>query len=481
MDGERPDDATPDADAWAAMLISDADSNSNSSSPRRSGWNMLSVLVWIGGVAGTMAGTLWALDRYFPELLDLRGPDGEPPAILAQPDGGAGWFEEWVTSAGSWSTSWPNVLVAPLLAAAAVGVLAGWLRWRIGRVARAERARRTAERTLQATETELAAQTLRLASLQQDLDNARHNVSELTGRLATLGDRSTGEEARADRLLDDLETRTKEVARLSTDLDDALAERDELEAQVQRLTAAIDDNRELVTRANETRDRLAIAEDLVERQGQRIDALEQHLDRVRRRAAEMATEVRSANQLRAAWAQAEEVIADLTAQLEDAEQQDVIAFRPESAAEIVRVSTRSAELETLLNEAVDQLEAMDAQLEHTRLQLRERDAALVRADAHQEALATEVRLLTEEIELAAHQIAELEQGAERRLYTDTVIDELQSALHAERDRARALDRQLRQVSARALRLEERLIGHRASATEPAIVDLTDTPAPEPAA
>ncbi len=479
MDGDRPDDATPDADVWAAMLISDDDSKSTSHG--RSGWSVLSVLVWIGGVAGTMAGTLWTLDRYFPELLDVRGPDGEPPAILAQPDGTAGWFEEWVASVGSWSTSWPNAVLAPLLAAAVVGLFAGWLRWGIGRVGRAERARRAAEQALQATETELAGQSLRLASLEQDLDNARHNVSELTGRLASLGERSNGEVARADRLFDDLEMRTKEVARLSADLDDALAERDELESQVQRLTAAIDDNRELVSRATDTRDRLAIAEDLVERQGRRIESLEQHLDRVRRRAAEMATELRSANQLRAAWAPAEEVIADLTAQLEDSEHQDAIAFQPESAAEIVRVSTRSAELEQLLNEAVDQLEAMDAQLEHTRLQLRERDAALVRADAHQEALATEVRLLTEEIELAAHRIAELEQGAERRQYTDAVIDELQSALHAERDRARALDRQLRQVSARALRLEERLIGHRASVTEPAIVDLTDAPTPEPAA
>lgn len=488
MDGERPDPAASDTDAWAAMLLSDdhVPPASGASKPRgRRVWSLLSVLLWAAGVAGTLAGTLWALDRYFPEIRALRGPDGDPPAIIAQPDAASGPVEEWLTPIGAWLTAWPNVLWIPVLLAVAVGVTGGWVRWRVGRVARAERARRVAERDLQVAAADLATQGLRLASLQQDLDNARHQVSQLTGQLTSLSDRSADDGARSDRLLEDLEIRTKEVARLTTDLEDALNERDELESQVRRLAETIDHNRELVSRAADTRDRLTIAEDLVERQGRRIDSLEQHLDRVRRRAAEMATEVRSAKQLRAAWAQAEEVIADLTDQLEMSAGPDPTAFLPQRADDIVRATTRSAELEALLNEAVDQLEALDGQLQHTRLQLRERDAALARADAHQEAMATEVRLLTEEIELAAHRIAELEQTAGRQHYTDAVIDELRSALHAERDRARDLERQLRQVSVRALRLEERLIGHRAP-VEQEVVDLTDSPVPsspvtEPAA
>lgn len=506
MDGERPDPVTSatmpseavatqavatravasnaaETDAWAAMLLSDdhlARPPRTSRARGRRAWSVLSVLVWVGGVAGTLAATLWALERYFPEIRSLRGPSGDPPSVIAQPDGAEGLIEEWLTGIGAWLTSWPNVMWMPVLLAAAVGLAAGWVRWRVGRVARAEKARRVAERNLQVTEADLATQSLRLASLQQDLDAARHQVSQLTGQLSALSDRSADDGARSVRVLDDLEIRTKEVARLTSDLEDALTERDELEAQVRRLAEAIDGNRELVSRAGETRERLAIAEDLVERQGRRIDSLEQHLDRVRRRAAEMATEVRSAKQLRAAWAQAEEVIADLTDQLEMSERNEPTSFQPQRAAEIVQATTRSSELEALLNEAVDQLEAMDGQLQHTRLQLRERDAALARADAHQEAMATEVRLLTEEIELAAHRIAELEQTAGRQDYTDAVIDELRSALHAERDRARDLERQLRQVSVRALRLEERLIGHR-TAVAPEVVDLTEPPVTEPAA
>ncbi len=210
---------------------------------------------------------------------------------------------------------------------------------------------------------------------------------------------------------------------------------------------------------------------MIGRQRQKIDSLEHHLDQVRRRAAELAAQARSADQMRRAWEHAERIIVDLSEQVH-AKVVDVRTYAPQPAADIVSGTSRNEELERLLNEAIDVIESFESQLEQTRFQLGERDAALARADVHREALMTEVGLLTEEIDQAAYHIAALENSVLRHRQTDAMVEELRGRARMPSVSGRTIsDRQLHDANARALRLEERILGPRRGTDQ--VVDLTE--------
>lgn len=491
MDGKRQLDAqdTPPPGDHTAHLSSDAtwddvlasaDPGASSRGSRR--WTRVSWLFLLIAVPAAATGFFALGSRYFPEVLNLRGIDGEPPAILAQPDqiSGVGSLVETV---GGFLTQWPNVLVYPVVAGALLGLIAGALRWRFGRSAAIEARAGKLQLEQQASVALLGQQSARLEVLEREIELARHQVSQLTGQLADQSGQVVHDTAEVDRLVGSLEGAKKECARLTSDLEDALAERDQLESQVTRLSGAVDaqfveqaalraePNRleEMEQAIDQSRRQLDGADDLIRRQHEKIEQLETHLDRVRRRAAEMASEVRNVGQLRAAWAQAEDVIVDLRQQMEAASDAHG-EFIPQSAAAIVNGAGRFDELERLLTGAADQIESLESQVRQTRFQLSERDAALARSDLREESLRIEISLLTEEIGQAAYHIATLEDLGTRHHRSEAMIAELRVALGEERERTADLARQLSIVSARALRLEERLVGPR---SPDRVLDLTD--------
>ncbi|NNF55320.1 MAG: hypothetical protein HKN03_12880 [Acidimicrobiales bacterium] len=491
MDGKRQEGAqdTPPPGDHTAHLSSDAawdDVLASTDSGHRAGttqkWARASSIFMLVAVPAAAAGFFALGSRYYPEVLNLRGADGEPPSILAQPDQING-VESLLETVGGFLTRWPNVLIYPVLAGVLIGLIAGLLRWRFGRSAAVEVRAGNLQLEQQASAALLGQQSTRLEVLEREIEQARHQVSRLTGELADQSDQVMNDTAEVDRLTSSLEAAKKECARLASDLEDALAERDQLETQVSALSGAVDaqlaeqaslraePNRleEMEQALDQSRRQLDGADDLIRRQHEKIEQLETHLDRVRRRAAEMASEVRNVGQLRAAWAQAEDVIVDLRQQLEAASD-DQREFTPQSAANIVSGAGRFDELERLLTGAADQIESLESQLRQTRFQLSERDAALARADMREESLRTEISLLTEEISQAAYHIATLEDLGSRHYRSEEMIAELRVALGEERDRTADLARQLSTVSARALRLEERLVGPRSADR---VLDLTD--------
>lgn len=492
MDGKRQSDAqdTPPQANHTTQLGSDATwdevLSSTQSRPRNVGsrrWARASSLFLVIAMPGAAAGFFALGSRYYPEVLNLRGVDGEPPAILAQPDkvSGVGSLLETV---GGFLTQWPNVMIYPVVAGVLIGLVAGLLRWRLGRSGGIEARAGQLQIEKQASAARLGQQSAKLEVLEREIEVARHQVSRLTGELADQSDQGMHDTAEVGRLVGSLDGAKKECARLTSDLEDALAERDQLETQVSALSEVVDahfaehaavraePNRmeEMEQALDQSGRQLDGADELIRRQHDKIEQLETHLDRVRRRAAEMASEVRNVGQLRAAWAQAEEVIVDLRHQLEE-ESDDQREFTPQSAANIVSGAGRFDELERLLTGAADQIESLESQLRQTRFQLSERDAALTRADMREESLRTEISLLTEEIGQAAYHIATLEDLGSQHHRSEVMISELRVALGEERERTADLARQLSIVSARALRLEERLVGPR---NPERVLDLTET-------
>ncbi len=439
---------------------------------RWSPWTILSLLILLGGIGATTFGSFAALDRYFPEIGDIRGVDGDPPAILAQPDEPSDRFTEYGNRALEWATSWPLVLIVPLATAALFGLFAGWVRWRLGRTRAAEARARRLEGEAMRLRANNAEQAERLGGLDQEILQARREVADLVGQLES----NAQQHLSGQQLTSAVEAKTREVARLNVDLDDALTERDALESAVTELKALLDAGAEQNAKSAETAEKLEAAKDLVRQQKKKIFSLESHLDQLRRRTAEMAQDARSAQQLRSAWAQAEEVIADLSRQLGEVEDGRE-SYRPQTAESIVANNSRVTELEGLLNEAADVVEGLQEQLRQTRFQVSERDAALSRAEARTEAMQTEIDLLTSEIDQAAYVIASLQELPRQRRSDDSMLVDLRGALNAERKHSGELERQLRTVSARALRLEQRLIGERPSLDE--VLDLTGSPSESP--
>ena len=432
-------------------------------SPRRWGWTAVAALQLVVGVAVIVQGTTSLFDRYLPELSDIRSVDGDPPSIFVQFDSPSNAVSETIGETLQRVTSWPTVLIAPIALAALLGLLVGWVRWRWGRAWKAERLARKLEVDAQRMVAHDLEKTMRLDTMLDRFNDARTENANLRAELERLG--AGGAVA----LQSTLELRTREVSRLSSDLEDALAERDHLENKVEQLKA---DLGRLTDQSADTADafaRLDAAVDLVEQQRRKIASLENHLDQVRRRVAELSEEAKNATQLRAAWAQAEDIIADLTHQLAESERGQH-TFRPETAASIVGATSRVADLEGLLNEAADVIEGTQAQLRATRVQVRELDAALARAEAREQSKQTEIDLLTSEIDQAAVMIARLQELPDQQRRTEVMLDEMRAALESERDRNASLERQLRTVNARAHRLETHLLGDRA--VEP-VLDLTE--------
>ena len=448
---------------------------------RRSRWGSASLGFLMVALPGTIAGVLFSIERYFPSAFNLQGVDGEPPAILEQADdvSGAG---RALGTVGEFLTRWPNVLAFPVVAGVLIGLIFGLLRWRLGRSGASESESRQLRLDKDATQALLRQQSDRLQTLDREMELALHQISGLTGELSAQSDHVLERTMEADRYSLDLDTARREAARLSADLDDALAERDQLESQVQVLASTVKDrlaeqqeNSDAPARILDLEQNLALstgeldqARNLIGLQAEKIDQLEVHLDRVRRRAAEMATEVRIVGQLRAAWAKAEDVIVDLRAELEEATASQA-GYAPQSAVDIVSGGGRFEELDRLLTGAADQIESLESQLRQTRFQLSDRDAALARTDVREESLRTEVSLLSEEIVQAAYQIALLEDLGSRHHRNEEMIEELRAALEDERARSRDLGRQLSTVTARALRFEERLVAPRNGGP---VVDLT---------
>ncbi len=446
-----------------------AESLPRSTVPR--GWSALSLATFVGGLGALGYGTYVALDRYFPQLSNVRGVDGEPPSVFVQTDEPANIVAEYGGRVVETISSWPYVLAAPIAVAALLGLLTGWLRWRVGLARAAERR----ARDLEATAARLTAQTSHQASRLQTMDEtiaiARGQVHDLTDQLEGQTERVTTDALVGQRLIDDLEAKSLEAHRLAADLEDALIERDGLEAKVADLEAAAHEAAEQRAETADAAERLHAAADLIREQRIKIDSLEQHLDQVRRRTAEMASEARSTEQLRSAWAQAEEVISDLSHQLSQAER-GRSSYGAQTAEAIVADNSRVIELEELLNEAADVIELTQEQLRQTRFQLSERDAAIARSDVRNEALGTEIALLNAEIDQAAYTIASLQELPTRQRQTESMLGDLREALKDERGRSADLERQLRIVSARALRLEERLLGTHVESDE--VLDLTES-------
>ncbi len=287
--GEVDDDAEP------------AGVSNRSVRPPLWAWLAIVVTLLLAGVAGIVGGTTSILDRYLPELGDARGVDGNPPAIFVQADPPSNSVERIAGEALEQLSSWPTVLIAPIGLAAVLGLFVGWIRWRWGRSWAAERQ----SQRLQAETKRLLAhdleRSLRLDNVQARFADARNEIAYLTGELDRAG---SAAHANLD-LQEAIEAKTREVDRLATDLDDALAERDHLENQVEQLKADLARLAEQSAEAVQTHGKLDAATDLVQQQRRKISSLEDHLDRVRRRVAELASEARSASQLRSAWAQAE--------------------------------------------------------------------------------------------------------------------------------------------------------------------------------
>jgi chromosome segregation ATPase len=472
-------DVTQRNDAWVSVLApsgeqaGEADDSvepagvpNRSTRPRQWAWLSIVAMLLFAGVAGIVVGTTSILDRHLPELGDARGVDGDPPAIFVQVDSPSNSIERVAGELLERFSSWPTVLIAPIGLAAVLGLLIGWIRWRWGRSWAAERRALRLQAETQRLLAHDLEKSLRLDTAQARLVDARNEIAYLSGELDRAG---SAAHANLD-LQEAIEARTREVDRLATDLEDALAERDHLESEVEQLKADLTHLTEQSAEAVETHGKLDAATDLVAQQRRKISSLEDHLDRVRRRVAELASEARSASQLRAAWAQAEGIIADLNQQLTDSEPGRQL-FKPATAESIVGDTSRVGELEALLNEAADVIETSQEQLRQTRFQVRELDAALARADARDHAWQTEVELLTTEIEQAANMIARLQELPERQRHAELMLSEMRSALDAERERSASLEQQLRVVSARAYRLETHLLGDRTGA-EP-VLDLTD--------
>lgn len=435
------------------------------------GWSALSIATFVGGLGALGYGTYVALDRYFPQIRQLRGVDGDPPSVFVQADEPANVVVDFGGRVAETATAWPYVLAAPLAIAALLGLLTGWLRWRVGLARAAERRARALEASAARLSAQASHQANRLQTMDETIASARVQVQDLTEQLEGQSERVSSDALVGQRLIDDLEAKSLEAGRLAADLEDALIERDALEAKVQTLEAEAQAAAEERAETADAAERLHAAADLIREQRRKIDSLEQHLDQVRRRTAEMANEARSAEQLRSAWAQAEEVIADLSHQLSQAER-GRSSFGAQTAEAIVADNGRVIELEELLNEAADVMELTQEQLRQTRFQLSERDAAIARADVRNEALGTEIALLNAEIDQAAYTIARLQELPTRQRQTQSMLGDLREALENERSRATELERQLRTVSARALRLEERLLGAHAGNQE--VLDLTDS-------
>ncbi len=432
-------------------------------SPRRWGWTALAAVLLLAGVAGIVLGTTSMFDRYLPELSGVRSVEGDPPSIFVQFDSPSNAVSETFGEALQRVTSWPTVLIAPIALAALLGLLVGWIRWRWGRAWKAERLARKLEVNAQRMAAHDLEKSMRLDTMLDRFNDARGENANLRAELERLGAGGAVD------LRTNLEVRTREVTRLTSDLEDALAERDHLENKVEQLKA---DGKLVTDQSADTADafaRLDAAVDLVEQQRRKIANLENHLDQVRRRVAELSEEARSAAQLRAAWAQAEDIIADLTHQLAESERGQH-TFRPETAASIVGATSRVADLEGLLNEAADVIEGTQEQLRATRVQVRELDAALARAEARDLSKQTEIDLLTSEIDQAARMIARLQELPDQQRRTELMLDEMRAALESERDRSASLERQLRTVNARAHRLESHLLGDRV--IDP-VLDLTE--------
>ncbi len=469
-------------DAWVSVLAPNDDQpaeteaededdaepaghSNRSRRPRQWAWFAVVVTLLFAGVAGIVVGTTSILDRHLPELGEARGVDGNPPRVFEQADPPSNSVERVVGDALEQLSSWPTILIAPIGLAVLLGLLVGWLRWRWGRSWAAERRSQKLEGETQRLLAHDLERSMRLDTLQARFLEARTEIAYLTGELDRAG---SAAHANLD-LQEAIEEKTREVDRLAIDLEDALAERDHLENQGDRLKADLTRLAEQSAEAIEAQSRLDAAIDLVEQQRRKISSLEDHLDQVRRRVAELAGEARSAAQLRSRWAQAEGVIVELTQQLNDSGRQRV--FRPATAESIVGDTSRVAELEELLNDAADVIESSQEQLRQTRFQVRELDAALARADARDGTRQTEVELLTEEIDQAAVVIARLQELHKRQRHAELMFTEMRSALDDERERSASLEGQLRVVSARAHRLESHLLGDRI-VDEP-VLDLTE--------
>ncbi|MFW2380855.1 MAG: hypothetical protein ACN4GZ_03780 [Acidimicrobiales bacterium] len=437
-----------------------------SRSPARWVWRGLLAAALIVGIGAIVVGTTAAFDRYLPELGDARSVDGEPPAIFVQTDSASNVVERVAGEAIEQVSSWPTILIAPVSLAALLGLFLGWVRWRWGRARTAERQARQLEAETQRLLAQDLEKSMRLDTLQVRFRDTRNELAQLTDELDRAGSAAhANQDLRAA-----IESKSLEAGRLATDLEDALAERDHLENQVDQLKADLAHVTEQSSEALDALSRLNAADDLVEQQRLKISSLENHLDQVRRRVAELADEARSAAQLRSAWGQAEGMIADLTEQLNQTER-DQQVYQPATAEAILGNPSRVAELEDLLNEAAEVIESSQEQLRQTRYQVRELDAALARAEARDGAWQTEVELLTTEIEQAALLIADLQELPERERHSKLMLAEMRSALDAERDRSASLETQLRVVNARAHRLESHLLGDRPGGEH--VLDLTE--------
>lgn len=470
-------------DAWVSVLAPSAEDGDDSApnaadaepigvsrTPRRTGkwaWIAFTTLFLVAGIGAIVVGTTSVLDRYLPELGDARGPDGNPPAIFVQTDDAANSVERVTGETIEQLTSWPTVLIAPIGVAALLGLFLGWIRWRMGRSRSAERRAQQLEAETQRLLAQDLGRSMQLEALQTRFLETRNELSQLTAELERAGATAhVNQDLQAV-----VDAKSLEVERLATDLDDALAERDHLENQVEQLKSNLTRLTEQSAEAVDAAEKLNHAADLVAQQRRKISSLENHLDQVRRRVAELADEARSAAQLRSAWAEAESIIADLTQQLNQSSASDERIYQPATAESIVGQTSRVAELENLLNEAAEVIEHTQDQLRQTRYQVRELDAALVRAEARDQAWQTEVDLLTSEIDQAALMIAELQEVPERERHANLMLAEMRSALDAERKRSASLEGQLKVVNARAHRLESHLLGDR-TGVEP-VLDLTE--------